>query len=121
VVNPEKETRREIALRGKLKVIAIYYPPQENWQISKAQREKLMRTPPSEWKIPDWSRPLSTSVEVDVPCQRRGCPPECRVPPIILPGENVWVPDITAHNAQYIERGNAISRELARTQPLCPD
>ena len=121
VVNPEKETSREIPVRGRLKIIATYYPPQEDWQISKAQREELMRTPPSEWKIPDRSRPLSTSVEREIPCRRTGCPLECRVPPLIFPGEDVWIPDITAHNTQYIERGNAINLELARTQPSCPD
>jgi hypothetical protein len=121
VVNPDKESRREIPLRGRLKVIAAYYPPQEDWQISKAQREELQRTPPAEWKIPDKSRPLSTSFEVDVPCRSAECPVGCRIPPIILPGEFVMVPDVAALNTQYTERGNAIDKELAGMQPSCPD
>jgi len=121
VVNPEKETRREIPLRGRLKVIAKYYPSEEDWKNSTAQREGMMRIPASEWKNVDERGPLSTSVELEVPCRRTGCPPGCRIPPIILPGEHVRIPDFSRYNPQYIERGNAINRELARTQPPCPD
>jgi hypothetical protein len=119
VVSMQRKSRREVPLRGRLQIYALCYPPEQDWEISKAQREEMARTPPAKWKNADRQRAQSTMLEVSIPCFRAGCAAECADPPVVLEDEAVWVPDITYNDEAYITRGRGLDEELAKKFPQC--
>ena len=119
VVSMQRESRREVPLRGRLQIYAVYSPAEQDWQISKAQREEMAQTPPAKWKNADRQKPASTMLELSIPCFKAGCATECSEPPVVLEDEKVWVPDISHNSEAYLTRGRALSEELARKFPQC--
>lgn len=57
VVSLERQTRREIPLRGRLKIDAYYFLTEEDWQKNKSQKEEMLRTPASQWRQTDFCTP----------------------------------------------------------------
>src|SRR6266699_4240372 len=47
VTNTKKKTRREVPLRGKLRIYAYYYLSKQDWLAHKSQSEETSRTAPS--------------------------------------------------------------------------
>lgn len=121
LVSRENQSRREVPVRGKLQIYAVYYPAERSWQISKAQREEMANTPPARWKNADRPKAASTTLELLIPCLQTGCAVECTRPPVVLGDEKVWVPDISRWNEAYIARGRALNEQLARKFPPCPN
>jgi hypothetical protein len=109
LLSRERESRREVPMRGKLQVYAVYYPAQHGWLTSKAQGEA------------DRQRATSTTLELSIPCPEAGCAAECTRPPVILEDEKIWVPDVTRWDKAYITRGRALNEELARKFQQCPN
>jgi len=121
VVSPEKETRREVPVRGRLRIEAFYYPAQQDWQISEAQREKMAQTPPAKWKNADKQNLKTFTLGLPIPCSKVGCAPECSGPPVVFEGESMFVPDVLGRDDDWISRGRMLNEELAKTSPQCPN
>jgi hypothetical protein len=83
-----------VPLRGTLQIEAVYYRAEQNWQISKAQREEMAQTPQAKWKNADRQKGAATTLELSIPCVKAGWASECTKPPVVLEDEKVWVPDI---------------------------
>lgn len=95
VVDSEKKMRRQVRLRGYLRVYARYYREAPNWQISKQQREEMAQTPPSKWKNADRLNGGSVMTEIPIPCPEGASKPDCTIPPPIFQGEHgVPIPDV---------------------------
>lgn len=119
VASAQRESRREVPLRGTLQIDAVYYRAEQAWQISKAQREEMAQTPPAKWKNADRQKAAVTTLELSIPCVKAGCASECTKPPVVLEDEKVWVPDITHNDEAFIARGRALNEELTRKFPQC--
>jgi hypothetical protein len=119
VVSAHRESRREVPLRGTLQIDAVYYRAEQNWQISRAQREEMAQTPPAKWKNANRQKAAAITLELSTPCVKAGCASECTKPPVVLEDEKVWVPDIFYNDEAFINRGRALNKELARKFPQC--
>ena len=49
VVNQQKKTRRQILVRGQVKIVASYFPTEDDWKTNKAEQEKHW---PTLWRSP---------------------------------------------------------------------
>ncbi|HKF52583.1 MAG TPA: hypothetical protein VKB26_09740 [Candidatus Acidoferrales bacterium] len=119
VVNLKGQTRREIALRGTLRVDAYYFLTEGDWKKSKAEHEQMLRTPPQQWKTIKLETPQVVTIFTRIPCQM-ACSAGCDNPPPIVVGENRIVPDVRGPHDWNI-RGKTVDDELARKFPACPD
>jgi len=119
VVNPKKKIRREVPVRGRLRIEAFYYPAQQDWQISEAQRERMAQTPPANWKNADKQSLKTFALDLPIPCPKVGCTPECSGPPVIFEGESMFVPDVLSGNEDWNRRGRLLNEELAKKSPQC--
>lgn len=113
VVNQQQKTRRHIDLRGHIKIVASYFPTEEDWKTSKAEQEKHMPTP--------WHSP-SASSEILVPCSSQSaCVANCKAPPPITEGEGIVVPDVFQFHKDWNERGKTLEDTLSRKYSACKD
>jgi hypothetical protein len=95
VVNGETRRRRQVRVQGSLPSSAGYFPEAPTWQISKAQREEMMSTPPAKWKNADRWNGGRVTLEIPLPCSHDANVAECTSPPPIFAGERgVRVPDL---------------------------
>lgn len=117
VVNHQKKTRRQVSLRGKLRIYTRYFLTEQDWLTHKSQRQQMFRTPPNKW--PKVLQPQVTTVEIRIPCPKANCSAECDEPPPILEGENIVIPDVARTIPDWNERGEKINEELARRLPSC--
>ncbi len=118
VVNFEAKTRREVALRGTLRIDAYYFLTEDDWKKNKTQHEQMLRIPPKQWKDITLEEPKVVTIFSRIPCQV-ACGSGCDNPPPILHGEKRIVPDIPEQDWEV--RGKAVGDELARKFPACPD
>jgi hypothetical protein len=94
VVKRENKMRRQVPVRGVLRITAAYFPEAHGWQISNAQREEMSTTPRAKWKNADRSNRGQVTIELPIPCHRGEIHPDCTVPPVVFAGEGpVLVPD----------------------------
>jgi hypothetical protein len=121
VVNPTKETRREIPLRGQLREEAFYFLSEEDWKKDKHYHEEMFSEHSKPRKRPKFPKTESTTAYVEIPCHEVGCNAECEKPPIVLPDEQRILPDFFSFDAKANARGNAISNKLARKFPACAE
>jgi len=113
VVNEQRKTRRQVAVRGHVKIVASYFPNEEDWRAKKAEKEKQW---PTAWPPP------AASLEIVVPCSPQPqCATYCKAPPLITEGERVVVPDIFAFHKDWNERGKTLAETLSRQYPACKD
>lgn len=112
VVKLQTETRRELPLRGRLKVSASYYLSDPN-----PTKSRLSSSSPRTWATVVPPRPQVSTLIVSIPCPGGGCPRGCEGPPLILEGEGVFVPDVFVYEPEMIERGKAVDEELNRLFP----
>jgi len=124
VVNQRGKTRRQVAVRGRLKIVASYFPTEAAWRNNKAEEEEQFSTrwhPPLEKHRPGtgW-RPLQASLEIPLPCSPQSeCPADCTTPPPITDGEFFAVPDVFQFHKDWNERGKALADTLSRKDSAC--
>jgi hypothetical protein len=118
VTDMKKETRREVPLRGQLKIYAYYFLTQQDWLTNRSQQEAMLRT--SSENRPKVLEPELTTAIMTIPCRESGCNPGCDGPPVVFDGEARIVPDIAASELEWNERGKAINAELAEKLSPCP-
>ncbi len=111
-VNQQGKTRRQVAVRGRLKIVASYFASEEDWRAYKAENEK------PHWKNP-WRSP-SASLEIPLPCPPQSeCAADCTNPPPITEGERFVVPDVFQFHKDWNERGKALADTLSRKYSAC--
>jgi hypothetical protein len=114
VVKLQTETRRELPLRGRLKMSASYYLSDPNpTNQTESRRSSSSR---GTWLTVVPPQPQISTLMVPIPCPDGGCPEGCEGPPLILEGEVVIVPDVF-HESAWIERGKVVDEELNRLFP----
>lgn len=122
VVNLQKETRRQIPVRGKLRVRVSFFPTEESWKknsewhyaVEHAGKPFNPFAPPNDI-APEWASIISVSI----PCPEATCEPDCDRLPIGTHGENRVVPDVLFLNPDWNERGQALTDKLALRFPPC--
>ena len=111
VVNQQGKTRRQVAVRGRLKIVASYFASEEDSGVYKAENEKRMATP---WRSP------SASLEIPLLCLLQSeCTADCTTPPPITEGERFVVPDVFQFHKDWNERGEALADTLSRKYSAC--
>jgi hypothetical protein len=118
VTNLKKETRREVQVRGQLRIDASYFLSEQDWLTNKSEREEMLRTAPDKWPKP--LQPEVATVIMSIPCYESPCKASCDGPPIVLDGEVMIVPDVGSFERESNERGRAINEELAKRFSPCP-
>jgi hypothetical protein len=111
VVNMNRKTRREIPVRGKLRVEVSYFASEGEWkkwkdssgdESKQIQRSRL------------WSRALAK-----IPCPNTTCDSDCNRPPVGVHGEGRLVPDTAEFFPEMNARGKKLTDELSRKFPPC--
>ena len=111
VVNQQGKTRRQVAVRGRLKILASYFASEEGWRTYRAENEKPW---PAPWRSP------SASLEIPLPCSPQSeCTGDCTTPPPITEGERFVVPDVFQSYKDWNERGKALAVTLSRKYSAC--
>jgi hypothetical protein len=111
VVNQQGKTRRQVAVRGRLKIVAGYFASEKDSRLYKAENEQRFATP---WRSP------SASLEIPLPCSPQSeCTAECTTPPPTTEGERIVVPDVFQFYKDWNERGKALADTLSQKYPAC--
>ncbi len=119
VVNPQKETRRQITVRGHLQIVAGYFSTEEDWRAYKTQREQMLGLPHEKWPT-NLLRPWEVSSEILLPCSpTTECGASCNASPLITEGEQAVVPDVYRLRKDWNDRGEALGETLDRLYPAC--
>jgi hypothetical protein len=120
VVNRQEKTRRQIAVRGHVKIVASYFPTEEEWRKNKAEEEERWHPPlEKHWPGTLW-RPLQASLEILLPCLPQSeCIADCATPPPINEGERFVVPDVFQFHRDWNERGKALADTLYQKYSAC--
>jgi hypothetical protein len=112
VVNAQRKTRREIPVRGKLRVDVSYFASERDW---KAYKDLLLESESDAFRL--WS-----SAFAEIPCANATCKPDCNRPPVGIHGESRSLTDIGQSSADMNARGKELSEQLSRKFPPCsPD
>jgi hypothetical protein len=117
VVNEEAETRREIPIRGRLRIDAFYFLTKEDWETNRSQKEEMLKLSDDELKRMNVLYPQVNAIILPVPCsEAAGCAANCETPPDVLYGEMRVVPDVYE---EWDARGRAINEEIGRKSQRC--
>jgi hypothetical protein len=119
VVNINKETRRQIPVRGELRVGVAYFPTEETWQKNKQWYIENEGRPRAEKRPPVDTEPELARIFASIPCLDANCTSACVGAPKGIRGEDRAVPDVYYLNPEWNSRGKAISDDLARKSPPC--
>ena len=106
VVDFGSQIRREIPVRGRLRISVQYYASDPN--LPTPRKKYLVTEPPV---------PQVSTLAVPIPCPDGGCVLGCDGPPSIEEGEVQILPDISLHNQEWIERGNERNKVLRSLYP----
>jgi hypothetical protein len=117
VVNRSAKTRRQLELRGRLRIEAFFFLSEHDYLVNKAQHEANFKQPATV-RIEDLLYPQVSTLEIAIPC-RNAAPCSCDAPALLLYGEGRAIPDIYAHRSDWNEKGKKISKKLAHKQPPC--
>jgi len=90
VVDSGKQTRRQVHVQGKLRIIATYFLEAPDWKISKRQREQMAKTDSSTWKNADRWNSGQIVIEFPIPCHEDAKKDECTIPPPVFAGEHYY-------------------------------
>jgi hypothetical protein len=110
VVNQQRKTRRQVEVRARVKIVASYFPTEQDWRTNKSEQEKHM---PTSWRSP------SASLEMLLPCLPRSECVDCNASPLITEGEGVVIPDVFQFHKDWNDRGKTLAEALYRTYPAC--
>jgi hypothetical protein len=120
VVDREKQTHREIPVRGKLRIDASFFPSEAAWRANKESYSKNATPPlrpdaPVNVPEPDWSRIFAA-----IPCPPNSdCAGSCEQSPAGLQGESRAVPDVYGLDPEWNVRGRLLTEELNGKFPGC--
>jgi len=121
VVNLKKQTRREIPVRGELRVSVFYFPTAEAlerynyWQFHRP----AYLEPGKPYEMPAEVQPKWKRIFAAIPCSDATCKSDCSTPPVGVPGETRLVPDVGSSIPVWNDRGKLVTDELARKFPPC--
>jgi hypothetical protein len=123
VVNLQKKTRREIPVRGKMRITVSYFPNEDAYYKNKSWRydRKSADRPHNPVNPPEDTAPQWTTVTIDIPCPNATCGEDCARPPKGFHGEVRVVPDVYFIDANWNRRGEAVTHELDAKHPPCAD
>lgn len=113
VADLKQETRREIPVRGKIRIDSFYFLNEQEWIAYRAEQEELLRTGSGVW--PTKVVPRIVTLIATIPCAAPRCAPPCDGPPVVLDGEALLVPDVLRYSEGANKRGRAITTELSRS------
>jgi hypothetical protein len=119
VINLEKHTWREIAVRGRLRIDAYYFLTKRDWLTNKAQHEEMFKLSGNELKRMKVLYPQATTIFSPIPCSDNSCASNCEEPPTVLYGESRVVPDVYQYEREWVVRGNAINEEIRQKTRPC--
>jgi hypothetical protein len=121
IVNLKKKTRREIPVRGKMRVDASYFSTEESWK-----KNKEWDINPPAYLEPGKPHDVPTSIAAKwvrifaaIPCSDTTCKAGCVKPPMGLHGEVRPVPDVFSATPEWNDRGKVVTDELAHKAPPC--
>jgi hypothetical protein len=123
VVNLRLKTRREIPVRGELRVRVTYFVNKESWN----RNRQWYSDPPSALDpskphdVPENIQPRVAETIVEIPCRTEACKSDCTKPPKGLPDEARMVPDVSFIDPQMSARGKLLTEEFARKFPACSE
>jgi hypothetical protein len=117
VVNQEEKTRREIPIRGRIRIDAFYFLTKEDRETNGGQKDAMLKLSDDEVKRMTVLYPQVNTIFLPVPCaEAPGCAAACETPPDVLYGEMRIVPDVYE---EWDERGRAINEEIGRKSQRC--
>lgn len=118
VVDVKNKTRRQVPIRGKLRVYASYFLSERDWRTNQSQIEDSLGVPPDKWqgKV---LRPGEVTITVSIPCRELTCNPDCDEPPLVQGNETEVIPDTLSDAHDWNNRGKAITEELERKMFPC--
>jgi hypothetical protein len=111
VVNLSRRTRREIPVRGTLRVEVSYFASEGEWK-------KWKDSSGGETKQIESSR-LWSKASAEIPCPNTTCDSDCNQPPVGVRGEGRLVPDTAEFFPEMNARGKKLTDELTRKFPPC--
>ena len=111
VVSLARNTRREIPVRGRLRVDVSYSAGPGILQKYKDLLGVSKEHPES---TDLWAMSFA-----EIPCPKATCDSDCSQPPIGIHGERPVVPDVGASIPKMNTRGKALTDELSRKFPPC--
>ena len=113
VVNLSRKTRREIPVRGRLRVEVSYFASESDWNHYKDssghQSDQLQSSLL-------WSKDVA-----EIPCPKGTCNSDCNRPPVGIHGERRMVPDVGGAFPEMNARGKELTAELSRKFPPCSE
>lgn len=116
-ISEEQKTRREISVRGGLRIDAFYFLTKEDWETNRGQKEEMLKLSDDELKRMNVLYPQMNTIILPVPCSEvPGCTVNCETPPDVLYGEMRVVPDV---DERWDGRGRAINEEIERKSQRC--
>jgi hypothetical protein len=120
VVNQDKKTRREMQLRGTLRIKAYFFPTKEEWLTNKRQHQEMFKfnMTENELRQTKFLYPQLSMLVAVIPCMT-ACPSLCDKPANLLHGEQRVVPDIYEFMPGWNKRGLALNDEMARRSETC--
>jgi len=120
VANLKQRTRRDIPLRGMLRIDAYYFLTEADWRRNESEREEMLRAPPAQMNKIVIHEPADARILVTIPCRGNDCTTRCSEPPLILRVEGIVLPDVWRDDPGENARGTAVTEELAKRYPGCP-
>jgi hypothetical protein len=109
VVNMQRQTRREIPVRGKMRIGVSYFANEED---SKSF-EKFGEEGPL-GRSRQWVRIIT-----EIPCANSSCQSDCKKPPIGIHSEERLIPDVSRFFPEMNARGKELADQLSRKFPTC--
>jgi hypothetical protein len=121
VVNLKKETRREIPVRGQLRVRVSYFLSED---ALKRYKDWFNESPPyraarESHDLPADIAPKWATVFAEIPCSDATCKSGCGKPPTGIAGEVRPVPDVFFLTPEWDSRGKVVTDDLAHKFPPC--
>lgn len=111
VANQQEKTWRQVAVRGHVRIVASYFPTEEDWKTNEAEWE---RHSPTLWRSP------SASLDIPLPCLPQSeCAADCTTPPPIIEGESCPIPDVFQFDRDWNKRGKTLGEALNRKYSAC--
>jgi hypothetical protein len=104
-----RHTRREISVRGKMRISVLYFLSEEDSKRYHKFGEVGPLGRPQQW----------ITIFADIPCPKSTCESDCNKPPIGIRGEVRMVPDAGQFFPEILANGEELTNELSRKFPPC--
>jgi hypothetical protein len=111
VSNIDKNTRREISVRGKMRIRVPYFLSEQDSKSYKKFGEVGPLGRSRQW----------ITVFADIPCPKDTCESDCNKPPVGIRGEFRMVPDAGQFFPEMAANGKGLGDKLLREFPPCSE